>query len=70
MSKAKDCKIYLRETGSEEISSNGKDPAACYGWREEPSGSRIEVVYFGGEWGWMSFDERFEACQTHPKIAP
>lgn len=40
------------------------------GWRETADGTREEVVFYGGEWGWMSRNEVLDARQTHPRTAP
>lgn len=40
------------------------------GWREKPGGTRETVFYYGGECGWMSLDEHFDARQKYLRTAP
>jgi hypothetical protein len=39
-------------------------------WRECSNSTRQEVHYYGGEWGWMSNEERSQARRDWPRTAP
>ena len=72
----RDYKVFTAPVGGDQIlwewKYNMLFPASSLdrGWRENPDGTREEVVYYGGEWGWLSLSERFDARQKHPRTAP
>lgn len=69
-------KIFTAPIGSEQIlwkcDRGVLVPASAHerGWRENLDGTREAVFYYGGEWGWMSVDERYEAMREYPRTAP
>lgn len=69
-------RIFTAPIGGEQIFWGWKHGALFpvslqdIGWREGSDGTREEVVYYGGEWGWMSLTECHDARQKYPHTAP
>ena len=62
--------IYVASTGCARIVWGCGWSSAQYGWREISDGTREAVTFYGGEWGWLSRDELYEARQSWPRTAP
>jgi len=71
MKKKKPNVIFLTQDGDQEVGYNDTGyPTETTGWRWTSLARREQVTYGGPEFGWQNENERFDARQTDPRLAP
>lgn len=63
-------RIYAAPRGRAQVRWKKERPLATTGWRARADGTREEIHFYGGEWGWLSDSELSEARQKWPRTAP